>query len=207
MKKMQFFGKFAESKGRRWAALTALVAAALMMSAPSFAAGSVASFFHEPSGFWSEPTIAGAGRIHYNKDLAFQPNPKGTYKVVFGITKMGAAPNKVSKSWSHVARAVNLYVAAGVPVSHLKFVAIAFGGGTATVIDNAHYKAKYGVDNPNLKIIKELKAKGVKVAVCRQAVAEHHFSRDWVSKDVQLAVSGLTTLIDFQLKGYALLYL
>ena len=36
-------------------------------------------------------------------------------------------PGAVNPALDHVARTVNLYAAAGVPLSHLKFVAVAYG--------------------------------------------------------------------------------
>lgn len=185
------------------AAVTLSIFGILGVAAPGFAAEP--SSWPPASGFWTTPTIHGAGRIHFSPDFAYQPDPKATYKIVFGLTKMGKHPNEVSPSIEHVARAVNLYVKAGVPLDHLKFVAVAYGPGTAVVVDNAHYKAKFGVDNPNLPVIAQLRKAGVDVAVCAQAMAEHHFKYEWLDKDVTLALSGLTTVADLQLQGYAVL--
>ncbi|KGI77701.1 sulfur reduction protein DsrE [Oleiagrimonas soli] len=155
-------------------------------------------------GFWSTPTIHGYGKIHYMPDAAYKPDPHATYKIVFALTKGPKSPDQVNGSLDHVARAVNLYVASGVPLDHLKIVAVASGAATPLALDNAHYRAKFGVDNPNLKLIEELRKAGVDVSVCAQAVAEHHFEYGWVSKQVTLALSGLTTITVLQQQGYAL---
>ncbi len=155
-------------------------------------------------GFWQTPTIVGAGRIHQMPHAAYQPDSKATYKAVFSLTHFGANPSAVSPSLEHVARAVNLYVNAGVPLAHLKFVAIAFGPATPIVLNDVEYRKKYGVANPNLAVIAQLRKAGVDVAVCAQAVAEHNFQYDWVDSRVTVALSGLTTVIDLQQQGYAL---
>ena len=155
-------------------------------------------------GFWQTPTIVGAGRIHQMPHAAYQPDSKATYKAVFSLTHFGANPSAVSPSLEHVARAVNLYVNAGVPLAHLKFVAIAFGPATPIVLNDVEYRKKYGVANPNLAVIAQLRKAGVDVAVCAQAVAEHNFKYDWVDSHVTVALSGLTTVIDLQQQGYAL---
>lgn len=188
---------------RRAATLAVAVCATLMVGTGMAAA--TPSQWNPPAGFWSTPTVAGYGRIHYKSKFAYQPDPSQTYKIVFALTHPSKSANKVNPSLDHVARAVNLYVAAGVPKSQLKFVAIASGGATSLVMDNKHYRARYGVDNPNLKLIKELRQQGVDVAVCAQAVAEHHINYKWVSKDVTIALSGLTTDTILQHKGYALM--
>lgn len=156
-------------------------------------------------GFWQTPTIAGAGRIHPMPQAAYQPDRHATYKVVFSLSKAGEKPGAVSPSLDHVARAINLYVSAGVPLSHLKFVAIAAGAATPIVLNDVQYRKKYGVANPNLALIAQLRKAGVDVAVCAQAVAEHDFQYDWVDPRVTVALSGLTTVINLQQQGYALM--
>ena len=170
----------------------------VLLLLPLYAAASTAD------GFWQTPTIVGAGRIHLMPQAAYQPDRNATYKVVFSLSHFGANPSAVSPSLEHVARAVNLYVNAGVPLAHLKFVAIAAGPATPIVLNDAAYRNKYHVANPNLAVIAQLRKAGVDVAVCAQAVAEHDFQYDWVDSHVTVALSGLTTVIDLQQQGYAL---
>jgi intracellular sulfur oxidation DsrE/DsrF family protein len=160
---------------------------------------------NEPPDFWSTPTIQNYGPIHYLPNAAFKPDPKRSYKVVFSLTQASAAPDKVNPALDHVARTVNLYVAAGVPLSHLKMVAIAYGAATPLALDDAHYRATFGTPNPNLPLIAELKKAGVTVSVCGQAVAEHHFKYDWIANDVTIALSGLTTVTTLESDGYVLM--
>ena len=158
-----------------------------------------------PDGFWTTPTIEHYGPMHFLPNAAFKPQANQTYKIVFALTHGAKTPDAVDPSLDHVARTVNLYAAAGVPLSHLKFVAVAYGAATPLVLDDAHYRTAYGVANPNLPLIEELKKAGVTVAVCGQAVAEHHFGYDWVAPDVSLALSGLTTVTTLESQGYALM--
>lgn len=155
--------------------------------------------------FWQTPTIHGAGKIHLLPHAEYQPNPAATYKAVFAMTRASKDPASINPALQRVARAVNVYANAGVPLKHMKFVAIAYGPATAMVLDNAHYKQQYGMANPNLPVIRQLRKDGVDIAVCGQAVAEHHYQYDWVDKQVTVALSGLTTIIDLQQKGYALM--
>jgi len=159
----------------------------------------------EPQGFWTTPTIKGYGPIHFLPDAAFKPQADHDYKIVFSLTQGSKTPDAVNPALDRVARSVNLYVAAGVPLSHLKFVAVAYGAATPLVLDDAHYRAAYGVANPNLPLIAELKKAGVTVAVCGQAVAEHHFDYDSVASDVTMALSGLTTVTTLESQGYVLM--
>ncbi|HEX7369928.1 MAG TPA: DsrE family protein [Rhodanobacteraceae bacterium] len=157
------------------------------------------------TGFWETPVITGAGRMHPLPDSAYQPDRNATYKVVFSLTRGSDAPGKVNPGLERVARTVNLYANAGVPLAHLKFVAIASGAATAIALDDAHYEKQFGVANPNLPVIRQLRQHGIDVAVCGQAVAEHHYQYDWVDKSVTLALSALTTITELEQKGYALM--
>ena len=155
--------------------------------------------------FWQTPVIHDAGQIHPLPHAAYQPDPDATYKVVFALTRGSDDPARINPGLQRVARTVNLYANAGVPLGHLKFVAIASGPATAIALDDAQYKKQFGVANPNLPVIRELRKDGIDVAVCGQAVAEHHYQYDWVSRDVTLALSALTTITGLQQKGYALM--
>jgi intracellular sulfur oxidation DsrE/DsrF family protein len=154
--------------------------------------------------FWQTPTVAGFGKMHPLPDAGDQPQRAATYKIVFSLTK-GDKPDKVNPSLDQVARAVNLYAWAGVPPDHRKFVAVLHGDATAAALDNAHYRQQFGVDNPDLQIIRELRAAGVEIVVCGQAVAEHHFQYEWIASNVTLVLSAMTTITILENQGYGLM--
>ena len=156
------------------------------------------------NGFWQNPVIKSDGSMHPLPDAAFQPDRNATYKTVFSVTKGSDDPKKVNGGFEHVARAVNVFASAHVPLDHLKFVIIVHGSAVPAVLDNAQYRKQFGVDNPNLKLIKELEAAGVQIAVCGQAVAGMKYEYSWVNPDVKIALSALSTVIVLQQQGYAL---
>ncbi len=156
-------------------------------------------------GFWVTPTIHGAGKMHALPQAAYQPDPRAVYKVVFNMTTASPKPDEVSPALQRVARTVNLYVNAGVPLKHLHFVAIASGAATAIALDDAAYSKIYHVPNPNLPVIVQLRKAGIDVSVCGQAVAEHDYAYDSIDKHVTLSLSALVTVTELQQKGYALM--
>jgi intracellular sulfur oxidation DsrE/DsrF family protein len=149
--------------------------------------------------------ITAAGAYHPLPKAAYQPDRNATYKVVFALTKAADKPDQVNPGIERVARTVNLYAAAGVPLDHLKFVAEVYAQATGLVLDDAHYKAQFGTANPNLAVISQLRKAGVDVAVCGQSMAEHHYPDEWASKDVTLTLSALTTITELEQQGYALM--
>jgi intracellular sulfur oxidation DsrE/DsrF family protein len=155
-------------------------------------------------GFWTTPTIQGYGKMHYDHRFAYQPDRRDFYKVVFEVTKNGTVPDAVNSGLDHVARALNLYVAAGVPLNHLKFVVILEGESAPVSLSNVAYRQRFGTDNPNLPLIAALRQKGVDIAVCAQAAALHDIPYDAVDQQVTIALSALTTVSTLENKGYGL---
>lgn len=181
---------------RRYLSLVPILfAAAFLNAGPAYAA---------QNDFWQNPVIKSGGAVHPLPDAVFQPKRNVIYKALFSVTKGEKDPKKVNGGLEHVARAVNVFASAHVPLKHMKFVVIMHGKAVPAVLDNAHYKEKFGVDNPNLKLIKELRAAGVRFAVCGQAVAGYKYKYSWVNPDIKIALSALSTLIVLQHEGYAL---
>jgi len=178
-----------------WAALGApLLALALL-------AGGTPAGAAEPE--WIDPVIKGYGKMVALPNAAMQPDKNADYKVVFNLTAAGDA-DKVNPSLERVARTVNIFASAGVPTSHLHMIVVIHGPATPIVLDNAHYKDKFKVDNPNVPLIDALEKAGVKVVVCGQAVAYNKIEHAWVNPQVELTLSAITDVIILEKQGYLL---
>src|SRR6185437_5115799 len=180
----------------------------LAIALPILLLGGYAACAQQPDaapGFWVTPAIAGFGRVHVPPNAAYKPDPAKTYKVVFAMTRGAKEPGEVNPALERVARTVNLYAASGVPLAHLEFVGVAYGEATVLALDDTHYRAKFGVANPNLRLIGLLRKADVDVGVCAQAVAENGFEYAWIDKSVTIDLSGLTTVTTLQQAGYALM--
>ena len=152
---------------------------------------------------WVNPAVPHYGASASLPNTSMQPDKNADYKVVFNIT--GEGPNdKINPSLERVARTANIFASAGVPLSHLHFVAVIHGPATQSVLDNDHYKEKFSLDNPNVKLISELKAAGVRLIVCGQALAAKKFPHEWVNPDVEIALSAISTVIILEQQGYVI---
>lgn len=152
---------------------------------------------------WTYPVVKDYGRVHPLPDAAVQPDKGKEYKTVFDVTTGIRDKSKPDGGLVHVARAVNVFGSAGVPASNLHFAAVLHGDATPAVLNDQRYRAKYGVDNPNARLISELRKAGVKVEVCGQALADNGFRHDWVDKDVTITLSALSDLTIYGDRGYA----
>lgn len=157
-------------------------------------------------GPWVMPAVK-AGPMHPLPNAAYQPDKNTVYKAVFAVTRPSKGASDPDGGLTPVARAVNIFASAGIPLSHLKFVVLIYGmEANPMVLDNAHYKARFGKDNPALKVIHELTKAGVKVVVCGQALAAGGIKHSWVDSDVTISLSALSTMIELQNQGYALIH-
>ena len=167
----------------------------------AFALMIVGAIAHAADPEWAYPTIQGFGKVVALPDATMQPSKDADYKVFFNMTSGGDA-DKLNPSLDRVARAVNIFTAAGVPLSHLHFVVVIHGPATPSVLDNAHYREKFSVDNPNIKLISELEKAGVKVVVCGQALAHQSLPQNWVNPQVEITLAAITDIIMLEQQGY-----
>ena len=152
---------------------------------------------------WTYPSIAKFGPVHPLTDASVMPKKNGVYKAIFDVTSAAKAPDQLEPGLSHVARAVNVFAYAGVPLKNLKFVAVLHGPSTDAILSNEAYKKRYNVDNPNIPLIEALIKAGVHVDVCGQALAEHNIDHADVLKGVRIDLSALATVIVYGDMGYA----
>ena len=158
----------------------------------------------QPAGFWHYPAIAGYGPEHVWPGVVARPSARASYKALFDLTQGKAASTTVNPGLDHIARTINIFAAAGVPLKHLKFAVIIHGPATQIVLDAAAYQAKFGHPNPNLAVIAALRKAGVDLMVCGNALGDMQLTPAEVNPDIHVALSALSTVILFQNRGYAL---
>ncbi len=151
------------------------------------------------------PVIKSAGGIFEIPYADEKPDPSLAYNIVIEVERPSEKPDTINWALNNVARLINLHTVGGVPPKNLHVVLAIHGGATYTVMNNDAYRAKYKVDNPNLKLYKELADAGVKIFVCGQSLIGREVDRMKMVPEVKVSVSMLTILTTYQLRGYALL--
>ena len=73
------------------------------------------------------------------------------------------------------------------------------------ILNDANYKAKFGIANPNLKVLSEMKKAGVELFVCGQFLLTEKIDPKTISPDVTVASDALIVLMSYQNDGYALM--
>jgi len=154
---------------------------------------------------WEYPFIKGYGPVNPLPNAAFQPDKSIKYKVLFDVTGAAKGVDKVNPGLDHVARFINLMAVGGIMPKDMELAVIVHGPATPIVLRKEIFVERFKKDNPNKKIIKDLKTAGVKLYVCGQALADDGLKEEWVNQQILIAVSALVVVPTYQLKGYAYL--
>lgn len=129
--------------------------------------------------------------------------PRAGSKVVLDVTA-DSKPEDLNKGLERVARLLNLYGAAGLKANDARVAVVLHGDATQCALHDTAYRTRFGIaKNPNLPLIQILKAHGVQVSVCGQAVFNKGFQMSEVAPDLSVATSAMTLLINRQAEGYA----
>ena len=136
---------------------------------------------------------------------AVPPSPTHIYKAIFDATHAADRPDRLIPALNMAGSELNALRVSGVPPENAQFVVVFHGAAARGVLNNETYKARFGVDNPNLSVLKELKSTGVQLYVCGQQLASEDVDRATLAPDVEVASDALTVLMTFQNRGYALM--
>ena len=151
------------------------------------------------------PVIPEADGFIIIKGAKMQPDKNRIYKAVYDATKTPKDSSQILPALNMAGSELNALGVCGIPVNHAKFVVVFHGAAINGILDNYHYKEKYGIDNPNLKVLTELKKTGVQLFVCGQNLLADNIDFKTLSPDVTVASDALIVLMSFQNEGYALM--
>ena len=136
---------------------------------------------------------------------AVTPQKTRTYRAIFDATRPAEQPSQLVPALNMAGSELNALAATGVPLKNAKFVVVFHGAAIDGILDEAHYRSKFGVSNPNLKVIRALKKAGTEVFVCGQNLAFAGIDAKTLMPEVTVASDALIVLMTYQSDGYALL--
>ncbi len=137
---------------------------------------------------------------------AVGPDKTQVYKAIFDATKAGELPDKVVPGVRMLGIEQDaLLGASGVPAKNVDLAIIFHGEAIDAALNDASYKARHGVPNPNLAPIAELKRKGAEIFVDGQQMRADGITSAMLGPDVTVASDALIALMTYQNRGYALM--
>jgi intracellular sulfur oxidation DsrE/DsrF family protein len=151
------------------------------------------------------PVIKEADPFTVIPHVAMPPDKKRIYKAIYDATKAAKEPTQLIPALNMAGSELNGLAVSEIPLSNAKFVIVFHGAAIFGILDDAHYKAKFGISNPNLPVLTKLKRAGVKIYVCGQNLLGENIDPKTISKDVTVASDALIVLMSYQNDGYALM--
>lgn len=147
------------------------------------------------------PVIKDYGKVVQLPDAPHQP--RNNSKIVVDITK-GGNPDELNPGIEKVAKFVNIYHGAGKQPATVQIAIVLHGNATLAILNADHYTERFGTkDNPNFDCLHKLHEAGVEIYVCGQSLISEGAKPEQTMVFVDVAVSALTSLVNFQADGYA----
>ncbi|HZP47835.1 MAG TPA: DsrE family protein [Vicinamibacterales bacterium] len=129
------------------------------------------------------------------------PDPNTDYKVVFSVSAK-AKEDEVHPTLKMIGLYLNTLAHNGVPAKNRHIAAMFHQGGGDAVFSNEVYKARHGVDNPNIAALKELHDAGVTLHVCGQGLIGKKVDPSQLLPGVQADLWAMVTMVNLQSRGY-----
>jgi intracellular sulfur oxidation DsrE/DsrF family protein len=112
-----------------------------------------------------------------------------TYKMSWNINTASPKPAEMNTAYDIPARFLNQTAVIGVPRSNVQVAIVIHGSAGEEMLSNAEYRARKGVDNPNIAVLEEMAKAGVRIILCGQTVASRKMPRDQILPFVLIAPS------------------
>lgn len=165
-------------------------------------------FSHALFAQWPEPkapAIPEADGYVVIPNAAVPPDKNHVYKAIFDATRSAGEPTDLLPAINNAGSELNAFSVAGIPKERAKLAVVFHGAALDGILDDTHYRAKFGVTNPNLKVLSKLKEEGVELFVCGQNLAAAKIDPKSLAPEVTVASDALIVLMQYQNSGYALI--
>ena len=168
-----------------------------------FAAGLVLTGFVTAAGAQQQSgPIVMRGGNHYAVPNPTHTVPKDqTYKIAWDVKVASPKPDSINPALDVPARFLNQSAALGIPRSNVQVAIVVHGTAGEELLSNAEYRARKGVDNPNIALLEELSKAGVQIILCGQTMGSRKMPRDQILPFVKISPSAVWAHAVLQRQG------
>lgn len=149
--------------------------------------------------FKDGPVISGFGKTAPVPGHSVSEN--STFNIAFDVATTGGV-GEVNRKFDSLARFLNMHVAAGVKKENIQLALIVHGKAVFDLLNEAAYKQKYEMANPNEPLLKALLSNNVRVILCGQSAAAHSLDSRQLVEGVEIELSAMTAHALLQQQGY-----
>lgn len=147
------------------------------------------------------PLIHGFGAV-YDVPLTDLETPLDMeYRVVFEVSQ-SSDPGTVNPWLNTVARFLNMHARAGVPLDHMHLAVVMHGEAAKDALREEPFRDRYGVDNANVGLLRQLSEAGVELYICGQSAQSRGLPHDQLVEPIRMALSAMTALSALHARGY-----
>ena len=151
------------------------------------------------------PLVPDFGAVWHVPNPEFETSKDIEYRVMFDIYNSPDDPERLNLALNSLARFMNMHAKAGVPAEKLHVVGIVHNKASWDLLMDDAYEEKFGVPNPNRKLVEQLTAAGAKIYQCGQSLYSRAVPRDKLMPEVEVALSAMTVIMNLQAEGYQLI--
>jgi intracellular sulfur oxidation DsrE/DsrF family protein len=150
------------------------------------------------------PVVNAGGKHSPVPDANFAIPRDLAYKVVWDINVGAAKPVEANALFEVPPRFVNQGAVIGLPRANVQAAVVVHGGAGEELLANDEYKARKGVDNPNIALLSEMSKAGIRIILCGQTMANKKMPKDKLLPFVEIAASAAWAHAVLARQGYTL---
>ena len=123
-------------------------------------------------------------------------------RVVFEVAQSSENPGEVNPFLNTVARFLNMHARAGVPRDRMHVAVVMHGEAAKDALDAELFRSRYGTENRNEGLLRQLDAAGVELFLCGQSAMSRDLPRDRLQPYMRVALSAMTAIAVLKGRGY-----
>lgn len=178
-------------------ALTYLLTAAILAGVPASAAA------QQPLAPSSDgPVIHGYGAVYDIADPDLVTPTDHVYRIVFEVAESGAEPGAVNPYLNTLARFLNMHARAGVPRENMQLALVLHGTAAKDALRSGLFRERYGTENENLDLLRQLAGAGVEIYMCGQSAMARGLPPAELAEPVRMALSAMTAMEVLKERGF-----
>ena len=127
------------------------------------------------------------------------------FKAIFDVAASPEDPAALNRRIETAARFLNMHARAGYSRHRNRAVIVLHGAAAKDALSDAAYQERHGTDNPNSALLAALREAGVEIYLCGQSAAYNGYAPEDLNGSVELSLSAMTALIEYQSLGYGLI--
>jgi intracellular sulfur oxidation DsrE/DsrF family protein len=123
-------------------------------------------------------------------------------RVVFEVAQSSEHPGDVNPWLNTVARFLNMHARAAVPRDRMHVAVVIHGEAAKDALDAELFRSRYGTENRNESLLRQLSAAGVELYLCGQSAMSRDLPRDRLQPYMRVALSAMTAIAVLKGRGY-----